>query len=56
MTFLQAMASVYPGYYASGSFGDLVVGTLYAFVDGAISGLIFACIYNLLVGHKKSTA
>jgi hypothetical protein len=53
--FLQAMASVYPGYHASGTFADLIVGTVYALVDGAISGLIFACIYNLAVGNKEST-
>lgn len=53
--FLQIFASVYPGYQASGSFGDLIIGTLYALVDGAFSGLIFAFLYNLLLG-KESTA
>ena len=53
--FLQVIASVYPGYHASGSFGDLIIGTLYALVDGAFGGLIFAYLYNLLLG-KESTA
>jgi len=46
--FLQVMASVYPGYHASGSVLDVVKGTLYAFVDGAIFGAVFAWLYNYL--------
>ena len=53
--FLQIMASVYPGYHASRSIGDLIVGTLYALVDGAICGLVFGWLYNLFV-NKRSTA
>lgn len=52
--FLQIMASVYPGYDASGSFGDLVIGSLYAFLDGAVVGLVFSWLYNFLLG-KLST-
>ncbi len=55
VAFLQLIASIYPGYYATSSVGDLVVGTLYALVDGAICGLVFGCLYNLFVG-KASTA
>jgi hypothetical protein len=44
--FLNIMASVYPGYDASGSVGDLIVGTLYGWVDGLIFGLIFGWLYN----------
>jgi ABC-type nitrate/sulfonate/bicarbonate transport system permease component len=47
-TFLKMMASVYPGYHASGSISDVIVGTLYAFLDGAIFGLLFGWLYNLL--------
>ena len=52
--FLQIMASVYPGYDASGSFGDLIIGSLYAFLDGAVVGLVFSWLYNFLLG-KLST-
>ena len=45
--FLQVMASLYPGYEVTRSFGAVVVGTLYALVDGAICGFIFAWLYNL---------
>jgi len=54
--FLQTFASVYPGYQAAGTVGDLIVGTIYALVDGAVTGLILVCIYNALVSNKKSTA
>ncbi|MFO7965931.1 MAG: hypothetical protein R6U50_18535 [Desulfobacterales bacterium] len=44
--FLQMTASIYPGYEASGTVGDLIVGILYAVVDGGVFGLIFAWLYN----------
>jgi hypothetical protein len=44
--FLVMLASIYPGYHASGSFADVIVGTLYALVDGAIFGLILGWLYN----------
>lgn len=53
--FLQLIASIYPGYHATRSFGDLIVGALYALVDGAICGLVFGWLYNLFAG-KASTA
>ena len=53
--FLKTMASLYPGYYAERSIGDVIVGTLYALVDGAICGLVFGWVYNFFVG-KGSTA
>ncbi len=49
--FLKVIASVYPGYIALPSFGRVIVGTLYALVDGAIAGLVFAWLYNLLAGQ-----
>lgn len=44
--FLSAMASIYPGYHASGSLFDTVVGSLYGLVDGGVGGLVFAWLYN----------
>ena len=49
-SFLQLLDSIYPGYHASGSFGSVVIGTLYAIMDGAVGGLVFGLLYNLLVG------
>ncbi|MGD9241640.1 MAG: hypothetical protein PVG69_16545 [Desulfobacterales bacterium] len=50
--FLLMLASLYPGYKASGLFGDMIVGSLYALVDGAIIGLILGWLYNLLCLDK----
>ena len=47
--FLQLISSVYPGYKAVASVGNVIVGTLYAVVDGAIGGALFAWLYNHLV-------
>ena len=45
-TFLEVMSSVYPGYNITGSLGSVIVGTLYALLDGAVGGALFAGIYN----------
>jgi hypothetical protein len=47
--FLEVLASVYPGYSADATFGSMLNVSLYALVDGAVGGLIFAGLYNLLV-------
>jgi hypothetical protein len=52
--FLQLIASIYPGYHAAGCPGDLIVGTLYALVDGTIGGLVFGWLYNLFIGKGAS--
>jgi hypothetical protein len=44
--FLQTMSSVYPGYHATRSVAEVIVGTLYGFVDGLIAGAVFAWLYN----------
>ena len=49
-TFLQLVASIYPGYDATASVGAVIVGTLYALVDGAIFGLVFGWLYNFFLG------
>jgi ABC-type nitrate/sulfonate/bicarbonate transport system permease component len=53
-TFLQIIASLYPGYNAERSLGDVAVGTLYALVDGAFCGLVFGWVYNLFVSSKET--
>lgn len=47
--FLTMMASVYPGYTAVPSFGQVILATLYGLVDGAIAGAVFAWLYNRFV-------
>ena len=54
--FLELIASVYPGYHAARTFGSVIVGTAYAVVDGALGGLIFAWVYNLVACCCKPAA
>jgi hypothetical protein len=44
--FLDLMSSVYPGYRPAAGIGNVIVGTLYATLDGAVGGALFAWIYN----------
>ena len=54
--FLEMLASIYPGYHAAGTFGDAIAGSLYALVDGAIAGLVFGWLYNLIAGSRQTEA
>ena len=47
--FLITMSSVYPGYHATRSIGEVLVGAGYGAVDGAVGGLLFGWIYNFFV-------
>jgi len=51
--FLQIMDSVYPGYDANQSFVSVIILTLYALIDGFLSGLIFGSVYNVFAGRKN---
>ncbi len=44
--FLEMLASVYPGYQGTASFGQVLVGTLSGLVDGFLGGLVLGWIYN----------
>ncbi|MCC6683211.1 MAG: hypothetical protein IT445_20130 [Phycisphaeraceae bacterium] len=49
--FLEIVASIYPGYQATGvgtGIGNVITGTLYALADGFIAGLVFAWLYNMM--------
>ena len=50
--FLKMMASIYPGYDAAGTLGDLIVGTLYGLVDGLVFGWVFGWLYNRLLSTE----
>jgi len=54
--FLEVVASIYPGYQATPSIGDVLVGTLYALLDGFIGGLIAGWLYSLFVGRVNQTS
>jgi ABC-type phosphate transport system permease subunit len=51
--FLQWCASVYPGYKAETNIGQVIVGTLYALLDGAVFGFVLALLYNAFVPSAK---
>jgi hypothetical protein len=53
LSFLQMISSVYPGFHISRTIGDVLVGTGYALLDGAIAALIFGWLYNLVVGQAR---
>jgi hypothetical protein len=44
--FLEALASIYPGYEAQATVAGAALVTAYALVDGAILGFLVAWIYN----------
>jgi hypothetical protein len=45
--FLQIFGSLYPGYYAVATIGNVLIGTFWALVDGALAGAIFGWLYNM---------
>ena len=51
--FLLTMSSVYPGYHATRTLRDVLVGTGYGIVDGGIAGFMFAWIYNLFAPGQQ---
>jgi hypothetical protein len=52
--FLQLVSSIYPWFHGSRSIGDVIIGTLDGFVDGAIAGLLLAWLYNLCSGSSAA--
>jgi len=48
--FLRMMSSVYPGFHTTRTVTEVILGTVYGFVDGAIGGYLFALLYNWIKG------
>ncbi len=46
--FLNMMSSIYPGFHGARAFGDVIIGTIYGIVDGAIAGYLFSSLYRWL--------
>jgi hypothetical protein len=55
VAFLDLVASIYPGYDRVGNIGEVIVGALYAVVDGAVFGLVFALLYNAFTCRPAKT-
>ena len=53
---LDLARSIYPGYGDMSGFGGVIVGSIYALVDGAIAGAIFAWLYNMARGTDAPSA
>ena len=53
-SFLMMLASIYPGFAAAGTFGDAIIGSLYALVDAAVVAFVFGWLYNLIAGTNSS--
>jgi hypothetical protein len=51
--FLELTASLYPGYQPGSGWGSVITGTLYGLVDGAVSGAVFAWLYNLFAQRRS---
>lgn len=49
--FLQICASIYPGYHPGAGLGSVIVGSIYALIDGIIGGAILSWLYNLFAGE-----
>ncbi len=47
--FLHGLSSVYPGFHVSRTVLDVLIGTGYGIVHGAVAGSLFALLYNLFV-------
>jgi hypothetical protein len=55
VVFLQCMSGVYPGFHNSRTLLDVLVGTGYGLVDGAIGGALFGWLYNVF-SQKRTDA
>ena len=44
--YLEIFAAIYPGFSEAGGFGNILIGTAYGLVDGAIFGFLIAWLYN----------
>jgi NhaP-type Na+/H+ or K+/H+ antiporter len=44
--FLRMMGSIYPGFHDSRTISEVLLGTVYGIIDGAILGLCFGLLYR----------
>ncbi len=52
LALLQLCASIYPGYHPGTGVGSVVIGAIYALLDGLIGGAIFSGLYNWLSSER----
>jgi hypothetical protein len=51
--FLRTMSSVYPGFHDSRTIWQVLFGTAYGFVDGAIGGFFLGLLYRWFAGKRE---
>lgn len=51
--FLRGMGSIYPGFFHARNIADVLLGTVYGFVDGAVAGWLIAWLYNCFAGPAQ---
>ncbi len=56
VAFLEIARSIYPGYAQTAGFLGVIVGTLYALLDGAILGALIAWLYNRFRGASSAAS
>lgn len=56
VAFLEIPRSIYPGYGHTSGFLGVVVGSLYALLDGMIGGAVFGWLYNALRHQDRGQA
>ncbi len=54
--FLATVSTIYPGYHGPAGAVSVLVVTMYAIVDGLVSGAVFAWVYNKLAAGKPHAA
>ena len=50
--FLNVMSSVYPGLHTTRTIWEVLLGTCYGFVDGAVGGYVFGMLYRWTAGTQ----
>ena len=53
-SFLNWVGSVYPGFHGARDLPDVLVGSGYAVVDGAVGGLMFAWLYDRVADKQNA--
>jgi hypothetical protein len=56
MALLEIARSIYPGYANTAGLWGVIVGTLYAMLDGAIAGAVFGWLYNIFRSEPSAPA
>jgi hypothetical protein len=50
--FLMTVSSVYPGYHATRTVGNVLVAAAYGIVDGGVAGFLIAVVYNFFAARQ----